>query len=105
MAQITTTSHVRRNSQRGVGTACQSRVGSHSQGCHWRKRLESCIEIERDKDTREGEEEWRMKNRGRRGETCFERHRERGPQGDRSNGQVKGKKEKERLEKHSAQYN
>lgn len=28
-------------SKRGVGTACQSRVGSHSQGCHWRKRLES----------------------------------------------------------------
>lgn len=28
-------------SKRGVGTACQSRGGSHSQGCHWRKRLES----------------------------------------------------------------
>lgn len=39
-----------RNSQRGVGTACQSRGGSHSQGCHWRKRLESCVErVERDK--------------------------------------------------------
>lgn len=46
-------SKVQRNSQRGVGTACQSREGSHSQGCHWRKRLESCIEIERDNDRRE----------------------------------------------------
>lgn len=55
MAQIAMASQVQRNSQRGVGTACQSRVGSHSQGCHWRKRLESCIEIERDKDRRERE--------------------------------------------------
>lgn len=52
-------SQTQRNSQRGVGTACQSRGGSHSQGCHWRKRLESCVEIERDKDRREGKEEWR----------------------------------------------
>lgn len=35
------------NSQRGVGTACHSKAGSHNQGCHWRKRLESCIEKER----------------------------------------------------------
>lgn len=65
MAQIAMASQVQRNSQRGVGTACQSGVGSHSQGCHWRKRLESCAEIERDKDTREREEEEarRMKER------------------------------------------
>lgn len=54
-------SQEQRNSQRGVGTACQSRGGSHSQGCHWRKRLESCVETERDKDRRERE-------RGRRRE-------------------------------------
>lgn len=59
MAQIAMVSRVQRNSQRGVGTACQSRGGSHSQGCHWRKRLESCIEIERDKDRREKERERR----------------------------------------------
>lgn len=55
MAQIAMVSQVQRNSQRGVGTACQSRGGSHSQGCHWRKRLESCVEIERDKDRGERE--------------------------------------------------
>lgn len=62
MAQIVMVSQVQRNSQRGVGTACQSRVSSHSQGCHWRKRLESCIETEREGGM------W-MKNRGRGGET------------------------------------
>lgn len=56
MAQIAAAaaaSQVQRNSQRGVGTACQSREGSHSQGCHWRKRLESCVEIERETRTEE----------------------------------------------------
>lgn len=68
MAQIAMVSQVQRNSQRGVGTACQSRGGSHSQGCHWRKRLESCIEIERDKDRRERERrDGRMKKRGKQG--------------------------------------
>lgn len=65
-------SQTQRNSQRGVGTACQSRGGSHSQGCHWRKRLESCVEIERDKDRRERErrngEDGEKRERGR-GET------------------------------------
>lgn len=71
MAQIAVVSQVQRNSQRGVGTACQSREGSHSQGCHWRKRLESCIEIERDKDRRERERRnGRTKRKeGNRGET------------------------------------
>lgn len=59
MAQIVMVSQIQRNSQRGVGTACQSKGGSHSQGCHWRKRLESCIEIESDKDRREGVGEWK----------------------------------------------
>lgn len=68
MAQIAMTSQVQRNSQRGVGTACQSRGGSHSQGCHWRKRLESCIEIERDKDRGRGKME-DEEERGNRGET------------------------------------
>lgn len=68
MAQIAMVSQVQRNSQRGVGTACQSREGSHSQGCHWRKRLESCIEIERDKDRRERERRnGRTKRRGKQG--------------------------------------
>lgn len=44
--------HRQGNSQRGVGTACHSEAGSHNQGCHWRKRLESCIETQR-----EGQEE------------------------------------------------
>jgi len=57
MAQIAMASQVQRNSQRGVGTACQSRVGSHSQGCHWRKRLESCIERERGRGGTEDEGE------------------------------------------------
>lgn len=65
-------SQTQRNSQRGVGTACQSRGGSHSQGCHWRKRLESCVEIERDKDRGERErrngEDGEKRERGR-GET------------------------------------
>lgn len=63
-------SQEQRNSQRGVGTACQSRGGSHSQGCHWRKRLESCIETERDKDRRERdkEEENRDENTSRKAE-------------------------------------
>lgn len=69
MAQTAMVSQVQRNSQRGVGTACQSRVGSHSQGCHWRKRLESCVETERDKDRRERErkEGKRIKKRGKQG--------------------------------------
>lgn len=54
MAQIMKMSQVQRNSQRGVGTACQSTAGSHSQGCHWRKRLESCIKTERDKGQKRG---------------------------------------------------
>ena len=93
MAQIAMASQVQRNSQRGVGTACQSRGGSHSQGCHWRKRLESCIEIERDnKDRREREEEeWKDEEEER--ETGV-RHVEKdrgdgggGPRGDGTQGQ------------------
>lgn len=69
-------SQIQRNSQRGVGTACQSKGGSHSQGCHWRKRLESCVEIERrqgqkrDRERERGEEEWKdEEEKGNRGET------------------------------------
>lgn len=47
MPQIAVMSQRQGNSQRGVGTACHSKAGSHNQGCHWRKRLESCIEKER----------------------------------------------------------
>lgn len=80
-------SQEQRNSQRGVGTACQSRGGSHSQGCHWRKRLESCMETERDKDKRERERRRRrrinsrMRKRGRTGmRTRRERRKDgRGP--------------------------
>ena len=70
MAQTAMVAKVQRNSQRGVGTACQSREGSHSQGCHWRKRLESCIEIERDKDRRKRERRnGGLRREGNRGET------------------------------------
>lgn len=106
MAQIAMASQVQRNSQRGVGTACQSGVGSHSQGCHWRKRLESCAEIERDKDTRERERKrrhggWRRETN--RGETRWERQK--GQRGMGENGRAvgwrvrricTGKKERER---------
>lgn len=47
MPRIAVMSQRQGNSQRGVGTACHSKAGSHNQGCHWRKRLESCIEKER----------------------------------------------------------
>lgn len=70
-------SQVQRNSQRGVGTACQSRGGSHSQGCHWRKRLESCIETERDKDRRERERRRRDGGVRKRGRTGMRTRRER----------------------------
>lgn len=99
MAQIAMVSQIQRNSQRGVGTACQSRGGSHSQGCHWRKRLESCIEIERDKDRREGEEEWKDVEKRVQGVRHIKKDRgDGGAQDDETQGQVTGKKEKERLE-------
>lgn len=51
--------------------------------------MESCIETERDKDRRERETGVRHIDRGSRGGRS---------QGDGTQGQVKGKKEKERLE-------
>lgn len=98
MAQIVMVSQAHRDSQRGVGTACQSRGGSHSQGCHWRKRLESCIEIERQGRGREGEEvrmdgRMKKKKRGKRGsDTSRETDRTGGPRGDGgpSTGQREG---------------
>lgn len=83
MAQIAAAaaSQVQRNSQRGVGTACQSREGSHSQGCHWRKRLESCVEIERDKDRRERRERRNGKGWRKEGDEGRVRHIEKDGRG------------------------
>lgn len=50
--------HRQGNSQRGVGTACHSEAGSHNQGCHWRKCLESCIETQREGQKEGKREEW-----------------------------------------------
>lgn len=73
--------------------------------------MESCVEIERDKDREERESRsGRMKEReGDRDETHSERHRGGrearglvwgwgGSRGDGTQGQVTGKREKERLE-------
>lgn len=60
------------NSQRGVGTACHSEAGSHNQGCHWRKCLESCIETQREGQEEGKREEWQGGTR-RRAMPCAEK--------------------------------
>lgn len=60
------------DSQRGVGTVCHSKAGSHNQGCHWRKRLESCIKKERGAERNQVKGTMETRGSGQQRVTCRE---------------------------------
>lgn len=84
--------HRQGNSQRGVGTACHSEAGSHNQGCHWRKCLESCIETQ--KEGQKARKEGGVTGRDTEKRPCHIQRKVK----DKQNRTKDGKRERERVE-------